>query len=134
MISNRPQGLIERGEKEPFDGTQAIGDYFPCACCSCRSGQSRHRSCVEQWTGLAWRLGRTSWWLLLAWRQLGLGSSRLALARGLGLGLGPWLGLGSRLGLARRPGLGSRLGLDLALGIAAGPWRPLVMREYLGRC
>ena len=48
--------------------------------------------------------------LLLARRQVGLGS-RLGLARGLGSS-----GLGSRLGLAHRLGLGSWLGLDLALG------------------
>ena len=56
--------------------------------------------------------------LLLA-RRLGLASSRLGLACG--------LGLGSRLGLAHRLGLGSWLGLDLALGclspaVSAGIW------------
>ena len=63
---------------------------------------------------MAWRLGRP--WLLLAWRWLGLASSRSGMARGLGLELGSWLGLGPRLGLAHRLGLGSRMGLDLALG------------------
>ena len=64
---------------------------------------------------MAWWLGRASW-LLLA-RRLGLASSRLGLACG--------LGLGSRLGLAHRLGLGSRLGLDLAVGVSASIRSPL---------
>jgi hypothetical protein len=89
---------------------------------------------VGQRAGLAWWLGRASW-LLLA-RRLGLASSRLGLA--CGLGLGSWLGLGSRLGLAYRLGLGSWLGLDLALGWPSGdriaPTRTkLTMLDYWPR-
>jgi hypothetical protein len=69
---------------------------------------------------VAWRLGRAPW-LLLARRQVGLGS-RLGLALGLGLGSS---GLGFRLGLAYRLGLGSRLGLDLALGSSSARLAPI---------
>jgi len=78
-------------------------------------------------------LGRAPW-LLLARRQVGLGSRLgLALGRGLGSpGLGSRLGLGlgspglgSRLGLAYRLGLGSRLGLDLALGSSSARLAPI---------
>ena len=105
--------------KGAFDGTQAVDDCCLCARYTCRFGQSRDRSRLGQWAGLAWRLGRSR--LLLAWWRLGLASSRLGLASSwLGLarrlGLGSLLGLGSRLGLARRLGLGPRMGLDLALG------------------
>ena len=113
-------------ETGAFDGTQAVDDYCLCARYPYRFRQSWDRSRLGQRAGLAWRLGWTPR-LLLAWRRVGLGSSRLGLApsrlgMARGLGLGPSrLGLGSRLGLARRLGLGSRLGLDLALGCLRHP-------------